>query len=257
MTNDFIDDDADVLAMLDTLLADGGDDRWNRFYENRAKPCPFFTPAPCESLAEWVDKGRVRPGRALDLGCGHGRNSVFLAQRGFAVDGVDYSQTAIDWASERARDAGVSVAWRCESVFDFRIEPGTYDLVYDSGCFHHLPPHRRRTYVDLVSTALKPGGCFALTCFRPEGGSGLSDMEVYERRSLGGGLGYTEERLRAIWSNTLDVVVIRPMRRQLAGSGLFGEDFLWALLARKPLTPSAVASLLSSTTAAEAEGRTQ
>jgi len=233
MTSDFIYDDADVLAMLDTLLADGGDGRWNRFYENRAKPCPFFTAAPCESLAEWVDEGRVRPGRALDLGCGHGRNSVFLARRGFAVDGVDYSQTAIDWASERAREAGVAVEWHCQSVFDFKVDPGAYDLVYDSGCFHHLTPHRRRTYVDLVSAALKPGGWFGLTCFRPEGGSGLSDHEVYERRTLAGGLGYTEERLRAIWSKAFDVRVLRQMRKQTAENGLFGEDFLWTLLAQK------------------------
>ena len=237
MTDDLIYDDVDVLAMLDALLVNRGHDWWDGFYADRAKPCPFFTAAPCESLAEWVDTGLIRPGRALDLGCGHGRNAVFLAQRGFAVEGVDYSQKAIDWAAERATEAGVTAAWQCRSVFDIEIEPGSCDLVYDSGCFHNLPPHRRRTYVDRVSAALKPGGWFALTCFRPEGGSGLTDIEVYERRSLGGGLGYTEERLRAIWSKALDIGVIRPMHRQPARSGLFGADFLWALLARKPLTP--------------------
>jgi SAM-dependent methyltransferase len=235
MTDDLIYDDTDVFAMLDALLANRGHDWWDGFYADRAKPCPFFTAAPCESLAEWVDTGLIRPGRALDLGCGHGRNAVFLAQRGFEVEGIDYSQKAIDWAAERARAAGVAVAWRCQSVFDIAVEPGSCDLVYDSGCFHHLSPHRRRGYVELVSTALKPNGVFALTCFRPEGGSGLTDFEVYERRSLGGGLGYTEAQLRAIWSKALEVEVIRPMRRQPAGSSLFGENFLWALLARKLL----------------------
>ena len=61
----------------------------------------------------------------------------------------------------------------------------------------------------------------------------MTDIEVYERRSLGGGLGYTEAQLRAIWSKAFKVEVIRPMHRQPAGSSLFGEDFLWALLARK------------------------
>jgi SAM-dependent methyltransferase len=113
------------------------------------------------------------------------------------------------------------------------LEAGSYDLIYDSGCFHHIPPHRRNSYVALVSRALKPGGFFGLACFRPEGGSGYSDQEVYERRSMGGGLGYTEERLREIWSGKLEVRVMRQMDKPSTKSGLFGEPFLWVLLAQK------------------------
>ena len=79
----------------------------------------------------------------------------------------------------------------------------------------------------------QPGGFFGLSCFRPEGGSGYSDQEVYERGSMGGGLGYTQERLREIWSRGLDVRVVRRMNKRTADSGLFGEDFLWVLLAQK------------------------
>lgn len=233
MANAFIYEEDDVLALLDAMLTRGGSDWWNGFYEDRAKPCPFFTQSPDESLAQWVEDQLVRPGRALDLGCGNGRNAIFLARRGFTVEAVDYSRKAIDWATERAVQAGVAVQWRHQSVFDLACEPGAYDLVYDSGCFHHLPPHRRRAYVQLVTSVLKPGGYFGLTCFRPEGGSGLSDHEVYERRSLGGGLGYTEERLREVWSKGLEVRVLRQMKRESAGGPLFGEDFLWALLALK------------------------
>jgi SAM-dependent methyltransferase len=238
MANEFIYADDDVLAMLDAFLASRQSDWWNGFYEDRAKPCPFFVASPDENLVRWVDDALVRPGKAVDLGCGNGRNAIFLARRGFAVEGVDYAQTAIDWAHERVREAGVAVRLRCESVFALALEAGSCDLVYDSGCFHHLPPHRRRTYVELVTTALKPGGWFGLTCFRPEGGSGLSDYDVYERRSLGGGLGYTEERLREIWSHGLEVHAIRQMHEPGAASGLFGAGFLWTLLARKALQDS-------------------
>ena len=72
-----------------------------------------------------------------------------------------------------------------------------------------------------------------MACFKPEGGSGYSDQEVYERRSMGGGLGYTEERLRGIWSGKLRVHVIRQMHKPSSERGLFGESFLWALLAQK------------------------
>lgn len=223
----------DELAALDASLAAHESGWWNSFYEDRARPCPFFGACPDESLAKWVQQGLIRPGRAIELGCGNGRNAIFLARHGFSVEGVDYSQTAIDWARDRITEAGATVSLTCQSVFELDLGAGTHDLVYDSGCFHHIPPHRRNGYVDLVVNALKPGGWFGLTCFRPEGGSGYSDKKVYERRSMGGGLGYTEERLRGIWSRGLKVHVIRQMDKPSAESGLFGENFLWAVLAQR------------------------
>lgn len=236
MANELIYTEDDVLAMLDSLLSNKERTWWDGFYADRAKPCPFFVDAPDESLSEWILGGLVPPGKALDLGCGNARNAIFLARQGFAVDGVDYSETAISWAMERVAAADLpepGVRLRCQSVFELNIEPDSYEIVYDSGCFHHLPPHRRRTYVELVTRALKPGGWFGLTCFRPEGGSGLSDYEVYERRTLAGGLGYTGERLRQIWSQGLQVQDIRQMQKPGKESGLFGEDFLWVMLAQK------------------------
>jgi hypothetical protein len=81
--------------------------------------------------------------------------------------------------------------------------------------------------------ALDAGGWFGLTCFSPEAGSGYCDDEVYKRRSTGGGLGYTERRLTDIWSEHLQVRLIRRMHKPGVDSGLFGEDFLWVLLAQK------------------------
>jgi SAM-dependent methyltransferase len=233
MATDFDNAPEDVLRELDALLLGRENHWWDSFYENRTRPCPFFVTDPDESLVKWVGEGLIRPGRALDLGCGNGRNAIFLSRSGFATEGVDYSQTAIAWAKERVAEAGVPVLLNDQSVFDLNPEAGSYDLVYDSGCFHHMAPHRRSSYVTLVSRALKPGGWFGLACFKPEGGSGYSDQEVYERRSMGGGLGYSEERLREVWSAKLRVHVVRQMDKPSPGSGLFGESFLWALLAQK------------------------
>lgn len=221
------------LARLDALRVVPASPWWDRFYADRARPCPFFVAAPDENLAEWVRDGTLKPGRAIDLGCGHARNAIFLARQGFTVEGVDQSAEALAWASESAASAGVTVSLSQQSVFDLQLAPASYDLAYDGGCFHHLAPHRRDSYVDLVVAALRPGGWFAMTCFRPEGGSGYSDEEVYQRGSLGGGLGYTEERLRAIWSRGLEVRVLRQMHEQPAGGACFGKEFLWAMLARK------------------------
>ena len=85
-----------------------------------------------------------------------------------------------------------------------------------------------------MGRALRPGGSYGLVCFRPEGGSGYTDQQVYERRSLGGGLGYSAGRLRAIWDRApFSVRVLRQMNKTDAQGPCFGEDFLCALLATK------------------------
>ena len=138
------------------------------------------------------------------------------------------------WARERAKQAGTPVDFQCCSIFDAIFTEGSYDLVYDSGCFHHLPPHRRQDYTGLVRAALKPGGSYGLVCFRPEGGSGYTDQQVYEQGSLGGGLGYTEDRLRTLWNKApFSLHALRQMNKTDGHGPCFGEDFLWALLATK------------------------
>jgi cyclopropane fatty-acyl-phospholipid synthase-like methyltransferase len=224
---------ASELAHFDALFADRQHEWWNSFYANRAKPIPFFGTAPDENLHEWLENGTIARGAALDIGCGNGRNAIFLAKSGFTVYAVDYLQSAIEWAGQRADEAGVDICLHHASIFEMNFPPGGYDFVYDYGCFHHIAPHRRAGYVSRIFSALKPGGWFGVVCFRPEGGSGFSDEEVYERRSLGGGLGYSEERLREIWNDAFAIHTLRQMKQQQADSGLFCETFLWAMLTQR------------------------
>jgi SAM-dependent methyltransferase len=234
MLDQFIYSTDDVLRMLDALVVDHDGSWWSEFLADRAASCPFLVDWPDESLAEWFGAGLLTPGRVLELGCGNGRNASYLAGLGCTVDAVDFSAQAIDWARARAESAGVPVSFQQCSIFDAAVTSGSYDLVYDSGCFHHLPPHRRKDYVDLVHRALKPGGGYGLVCFRPEGGSGLTDQQVYERASLGGGLGYSAGRLRALWDRApFSVRVLRQMTKTGGTGPYFGEDFLWVLLAIK------------------------
>jgi len=234
MPDQFIYSTDDVLGMLDALVMDRDGAWWSEFLAEHSTTCPFLVDWPDESLAEWFGAGLLAPGRVLELGCGNGRNATYLAGLGCRVDAVDFSAQAAGWARKRAASAGVTVSVQCCSIFDAAITAGSCDLVYDSGCFHHLPPHRRKDYVELVHRALKPGGSYGLVCFRPEGGSGYTDQQVYERASLGGGLGYSGDRLRALWDTApFSLRVLRQMKKTGGHGPYFGEDFLWTLLATK------------------------
>ncbi|MEU3755691.1 class I SAM-dependent methyltransferase [Streptomyces olivoreticuli] len=232
----------DVLKLLDGLFAPDADrwtadgaTWWDCFYTDRSKPVPFFVAKPDENLASYVDRGLITPGRALDLGCGPGRNALHLAALGFQVDAVDLSPMAIAWAEERAREAGADIRFHCGDAFALAGTEltGPYDLIYDSGCFHHLPPHRRISYRALLDSALAPGGHLGLTCFASGAmGSELPDAAFYRESGLGGGLAYTPEALRWIFSD-LEEVELRRMRDELRESSYYGVPFLWAALFRR------------------------
>jgi SAM-dependent methyltransferase len=214
--------------MLDQLLEKGDAAWWDGFFRDRTKACPFFVDWPDETLVNDVQNGVLLPGRVLELGCGNGRNAVYMRSQGCSVDAVDFSEAAITWARDRAEAAGQSVNYIQTSIFELEVASGMYDTVYDSGCFHHIAPHRRGSYLELVSTVLKPGGVLSLICFCPAGGSGLTDMQVYEQRTLGGGLGYSEQGLRHIFGSRFQFAEIRRMRNMRPEDELFGQDFLWA-----------------------------
>lgn len=110
---------------------------------------------------------------------------------------------------------------------------GPYDLIHDSGCFHHIPPHCRISYLALLERALAPGGHLALTWFAAGAmGSGLPDEALYREAGLQGGLAYTPESLRAIFCDPSEVE-LRRMNDEAAEP--FGESFLWTALFRRPV----------------------
>ncbi len=70
------------------------------------------------------------PGRALDVACGAGRNSLFLAARGWRVDGIDISPVGLARARERADEEGLDVRWIEADLDDpDALPPGPYDLI--------------------------------------------------------------------------------------------------------------------------------
>lgn len=224
----------DLFKMLDSLLREPAS-FWDGFYKDRTKDIPFFHNVPDENLVSYFEKGLLTPGKVLELGCGPGRNALYLADSGCNVEAADVSEEALEWAKERARKEQKNIHFIHKNIFELDLINESYDLIYDSGCFHHLAPHRRLTYVELLNKWLKPGGHFGLVCFSPGGdfgGSELSDWEVYRSRSLMGGMGYTEEKLMKIF-NGFTLVEIRKMKVMEENERCFGLPGFQTTLFRK------------------------
>jgi 2-polyprenyl-3-methyl-5-hydroxy-6-metoxy-1,4-benzoquinol methylase len=125
---------------------------------------------PRPILVEVIEKGLVKKGKALDICCGVGTNTIYLAEKGFEVKGIDISATAVEYAREEARQAKVNVDFRVQDFLDLPFGDEEFDFVFDMGCFHHVKIQDRATFIRGVHRVLKKGGSYMLTCFSHRNG---------------------------------------------------------------------------------------
>jgi SAM-dependent methyltransferase len=109
---------------------------------------------------------RRQPGKALDIGCGSGTDSVFLASQGWDVTSLDFVPKALEYTQKRAAAAGVSVT-PVEADITQWEPPTQYDLVLDHGLLHNMDPVRHDAYRACVLKALAPDGEFVLLHWHP------------------------------------------------------------------------------------------
>lgn len=118
-----------------------------------------------EELASLVESGHIKPGRAIDLGCGTGANAIYLAQNGFKVTGVDYAEAAIEKARARAKEAGTQVNFLVDDLTNLHHVSGTFDFLLDFGTLDDLRLHQREPYLRNMLTLTHPGSHYLLWGF--------------------------------------------------------------------------------------------
>lgn len=130
---------------------------WNERY--RTGDLPWDTGAPDEHLVEFVRAGRVRPGPALDVGCGTGTNAVWLAEQGFPTLGVDVSPLAVEAANARLAGRELPCRFEAGDFLAAGAPGGPYAFAFDRGVWHVFddPPARAR-FAERVAALLAPGG---------------------------------------------------------------------------------------------------
>lgn len=137
--------------------------RYERFKERYAAgQLPWDDPLPPPEVMATVDQ--LPPGRAVDLGCGYGRSSIYLAQHGWTVDGVDYVPQAVTEARNRAQQANMAhrIQFHQGSVANLHFLTGQYTLAVDVGCLHSLSSGEQEGYRDELVRLLSPGAVYLL-----------------------------------------------------------------------------------------------
>ena len=105
-----------------------------------------------------AEVSELPPGRGLDLACGEGQNSIWLAGLGWRMLGVDYSSVAIDKARGRAERDGVDVDFLCDDLVTHEPEAVAFDLVIV--LYLHIGADERRLVLERAARAVAPGGTF-------------------------------------------------------------------------------------------------
>ena len=120
---------------------------------------PWDIGKPDFNLIHTVTTMDIKPCKVLEIGCGTGNNSIWLAQKNFDVIGIDSSEIAIEKALEKASKANVNCAFIWINFLKNKIESTPFGFVFDRGCFHVFKSDQeRKIFAENVSAHLEKGG---------------------------------------------------------------------------------------------------
>ncbi len=130
-------------------------------YEDRykAKKTPWDIGRADFNLIDIVNNQPIEKGKALDVGCGFGHNSLWLAQCGFWVTGVDVSKVAVQQAKENASRIGANCMFLSLDFFREDVPGLPFNFIFDRGCFHSYDSDdERKRFAERVGYHLDEAG---------------------------------------------------------------------------------------------------
>jgi SAM-dependent methyltransferase len=128
------------------------------FRERTIRDEGFGELRPHALLVEIVS-GRMAPrGRALNLHCGMGSDSLYLAQEGYAVAAVGFSPQDVERVSKMAQEARANVIAFTADPSELPFHEGEFDFIADTGCIHRLDEGKRSALLKELHRTLRRGG---------------------------------------------------------------------------------------------------
>ncbi|WP_377520228.1 class I SAM-dependent methyltransferase [Priestia megaterium] len=196
----------------------GYDKRYSKVYEAGADL--WEADKPNESLLSFLEThGHLFEGQIIDLGCGEGRDSLFLAQKDLNVTGIDISHAALTKARQKALDRNLTnVTFMERDVIYLRnLENEKYDLAMNMGCLHMITEEEQRSkHIQRVFELLKPGGHFLIDHCQENWGKGFYSIPDYEKVAKDMVIGNSiPRRIRVDGSETeIDLEVLPYMEKK-------------------------------------------
>jgi SAM-dependent methyltransferase len=139
-----------------------------------------------QSLRDLVEGGgdtsALPAGSALDLGCGTGDSSIYLAEHGWKVTGVDFVPKALEKARAKvgAADASVNFVQADVTHLSQAGIGADFQLIVDNGCLHNMSGDDRDAYVREVSAVAAPDARLLIVTFVPGGRFGVPGIDPAE-----------------------------------------------------------------------------
>jgi ubiquinone/menaquinone biosynthesis C-methylase UbiE len=144
----------------------------------------------------------IKPKTSLELGCGLGRFSSYLAEQGIKATGIDFSSTAIEKAHKRIIDSEQKPTLLVGDVTNLEMITDQFDVSFDIGCFHCLNEEGQQKYASEVKRLLKPGATHLIWA--------LDSSPI--------GIKLTPEYIAKTFKDKFQLVKSKPSRRRIASS---------------------------------------
>ena len=146
-----------------------------------------------EELSDLIREKQITPCKAIDIGCGEGYYSIYLASMGFEVVGIDLSERAIEYAKKNAEKAGANVRFLAGDVTTALELEERFDFVLGWSVLHHIMPPEREEYIKNIATLLNRGEKYLATCFNEKSLDEAEGEGKYQTSPVGTKLYYSSQ----------------------------------------------------------------
>lgn len=189
---------------------------WERLWSKTLREQPDKVARRPPNAHLMAEVANLTPRRALDAGCGHGADALWLAAHGWQVTAVDFSVAALAYGRAMAEAAGAEVAERIEwiegDLTTFSPEPERYDLVI---CLYVHVAGPVEEMLGRMARGVAPGGTLFLVGHRPVDPSTGAATAAANQVQVS-----VEDAIAALDSAAWDLVVAEERPRAAAGTGV-------------------------------------